>query len=135
MKRGNKSGLPELAFDWTQEQEIAENIYHAQKAGWPDTLKYDFQSDQAIRKEQRAWRRDAAMNTPGEEVPQLLSRDEYPFACTKEHHGTVRVGHVPPAQNSRQGGKVSAFLKAHQPTDGFRFAVRVINVPRITGQG
>jgi hypothetical protein len=125
----NNPGLAELVFDWNQEKEIAENIYHAQNAGWPSTLTYDFKNDETTRKQQRAWRRDAAMNTLGEEVPQLLSRDEYPFACTKEHHGTVWVGHVPPVQNSRQGGKVSAFLKAHGATDGFRFSVKVINVP------
>lgn len=122
--------LPELVFDWEQEREISENIYHAQKAGWPNVLTYDFVADQTIRKQQRMWRRDAAMNTPGEEVPNLLSRDEYPFACTKEHRGTVWVGHVPAIQNSRQGGKVSAFLKAHGATDGFKFLVRVVNVPR-----
>jgi hypothetical protein len=124
--------LPELVFDWARDREIAQNIWHAQKAGWPEILTYDYQRDVALRNQQRGWKRGVAMNTPGEEVPQILSRDEYPFACTKEHRGAVWVGHVPAVQNSRQGGQVSAFLPHYGAQDGFRFRVRVINVPPVT---
>jgi hypothetical protein len=39
-----------------------------------------------------------------QEVMHILSRDEYPFACTVEGGRASWVGHIPPGQNSAQGG-------------------------------
>lgn len=123
--------LPKLVFDWTDPaiREIAENIWHAQQAGWPRILTYDADRDAVLRRQGRTRKRRIALATAGEEVPRILSRDEYPFACTREHAGPVWVGHVPAAQNSLQGGLVSAFLGRHAATDGFRFEVAVVNRP------
>lgn len=123
---------PILDFDWSDEgiRQVAENIWQAQMAGWPKVLTYDLQADAVLRRQGRSLKRRGALETPGEEVPRLLSRDEYPFACTREHAGSVWVGHVPPAQNSRQGGMLAEFLRRHAATDGFRFEVRVVNRPK-----
>jgi hypothetical protein len=67
-------------------------------AGHPKVLTYNG-PDLAIRRSQR----NAAMHYEyqGEtfEIPHILSRDEYPFACTEEG-GPVWIGHIPAAQNS-----------------------------------
>ncbi len=145
--------LPVLEFDWYNEKirQIATNIYHAQQEGWPKVLTYDAERDAITRRRKR----NAAMvvtledvqGLPGAdwiakeieahgrlEIPTIRSidpnlnfpsRDEYPFACTKEHEGTAWIGHVSPKQNSLQGYMISAFLKQHAAEDGFRFEVRV----------
>jgi len=120
-----------LVFDWLDPaiREIADNIWHAQQAGWPRILTYDADRDVVLRRQGRTRKRRIALATPGEEVPRILSRDEYPFACTREHAGPVWVGHVPSAQNSLQGGLVSGFLARHGAVDGFQFEVLVVNRP------
>jgi hypothetical protein len=45
------------------------------------------------------------------EIPRILSRDEYPFACTVEGGGSSWVGHIPAVENSAQGGLIAAFLR------------------------
>ncbi|MGE5270454.1 MAG: NucA/NucB deoxyribonuclease domain-containing protein [Thiohalocapsa sp.] len=141
--------LPVLEFDGNKERTIAENIYHAQQAGWPKILTYDHEKDHNIRKQQAAWKRNEAMNTPGEEVPaissQKLHRDEYPFACTKEHNGSAWIGHAVAAENRSQGGQLRNFLEKHGAIQGatnslevskdgrsekvFKFIVEVKNWP------
>src|SRR5262249_50656767 len=64
------------------------------------------------------------------EIPHILSRDEYPFACTREGGGASFVGHIPGSENSAQGGLIAAFLRRNGITSGMRFVVRVINHPR-----
>ena len=139
---------------------IAANIYHAQMAGWPAVLTYDREHNDVERKKEMGVKRRSAMTVTLEDVQgvkgaewlakdiaengqlhvptirnadpalNLPSRDEYPFACTKEHRGKVWVGHVPPEQNSRQGNMINQFLKNHDARDGFAFAVKVVNFPK-----
>ena len=67
------------------------------------------------------------------EIPHILSRDEYPFACTVEGGG-VWVGHIPAAQNSAQGGLIAGFLRRHNIVANrgamSRFRVTVVNHPK-----
>lgn len=135
--------LPVLCFDWSdlRIQKVAENIYHALCAGWPDVLTYDLEND-TTDKRRRAMRGELIdpksldpfkfkVPTIRSDDPELNlpSRDEYPFACTKEHVGSVWIGHVPPEQNSLQGWMIRDFLLKQNATDGFRFRVRVCNRP------
>jgi hypothetical protein len=150
---------PVLVFDWNDEriQQIAKNIYHAQKAGWPAVLTYDVNKDAAARRHKRRSAMEITLDDvkglPGYEwlareiaehgrmkVPTIRnvnpdlsfpSRDEYPFACTREHTGKAWIGHVSPKQNSLQGYMIGAFLKENNAKDGFVFEVRVDNVPRM----
>ena len=123
---------PELIIDWRIYPRLADNIWHAQMAGHPKVLTYNG-PDLTIRRAQRK----AAMHYDHQgstfEIPHILSRDEYPFACTKEG-GAVWVGHIPAAQNSAQGGLIAAFLQRHHigasRGEQSKFAVKVINHPR-----
>ena len=122
---------PELVIDYKLHPNLADNIWHAQMAGWPRLLTYNG-PDQTETKENR----HSAMRFEHEganyRIPQVLSRDEYPFACTNEGGG-VHVGHIPAWQNSAQGGLISAFLRRHQVTGNrgelSKFLVTVINHP------
>jgi hypothetical protein len=119
---------PVLEIDWRTYRQLADNVWHAQMARHPKVLTYNG-PDMTLRRENRA----AAMHyeNAGErfEIPHILSRDEYPFACTLEG-GSGWVGHIPAAQNSAQGGLIAGFLRRHGITRGMRFEVRVINHPR-----
>jgi hypothetical protein len=110
---------------------MADNVWHAQNAGWPKVLTYNG-PDLTLR---RANRRAAMHYEHGGdryEIPHILSRDEYPFACTREG-GSGWVGHIPAAQNSAQGGLIAGFLRRHniRPDRGemSKFRVVVINHP------
>jgi hypothetical protein len=74
---------PELTIDLRSYPNLADNIWHAQMEGHPKVLTYNG-PDLAIRRAQR----NAAMHYEykGEtfEIPHILSRNEYPFACTEE---------------------------------------------------
>ena len=123
---------PVLEIDWQRYARLADNIWHAQMAGWPHVLTYNG-PDLVLRRAQR----HAALhyNYDGKvgEIPRILSRDEYPFACTVEG-GRAWVGHIPGPENSAQGGLIAAFLKRHQIMPGHgdasKFEVMVVNHPR-----
>jgi Deoxyribonuclease NucA/NucB len=123
---------PELIIDWQRYPQLADNIWNAQRAGWPRVLTYSG-PDVTFR---RAQRRDAMHFQHGGdsfEIPRILSRDEYPFACTLEG-GAGWVGHIPGRQNSAQGGLIAGFLRQHGLVAGrgemSKFLVTVINHPR-----
>ncbi|HTO72944.1 MAG TPA: NucA/NucB deoxyribonuclease domain-containing protein, partial [Gemmatimonadales bacterium] len=96
---------------------------------WPRILTYNG-PDLVLRRAQR----HAAMHFEDGgsvfEIPRILSRDEYPFACTVEG-GRSWVGHIPGKENSAQGGLIAAFLKRHHLMPGrgeaSKFMVTVIN--------
>ncbi|MGT2472027.1 hypothetical protein [Paraburkholderia terrae] len=120
-----KDELPVMVYDWLDEsiREIAENIWHAQKGGRPDVLTYLYRSD----KEKRHIRKMSL-----EDVPRILSRDEYPFASTLENEGRVWVGHASIAQQNAQRDLMNRFYRsngAYIKGTTFRFRVRVINFP------
>ena len=99
---------PVLEFDYRNASitALADTIWHAQMAGCPKILTYNG-PDVTLR---RATRRDAMHYDHGAgryEIPRILSRDEYPFACTLEGGRASWVGHVPGRENSVQGGMIA----------------------------
>lgn len=117
---------PVLIIDYLKYPLLAENIWQAQMAGHPRVLTYG--SDKKLN-------RKGAMHYEIDfvryEIPHLFSRDEYPFACCIEGGAASWVGHIPPHENSAQGGLIRAFLKRHSipPNHGekSKFEVRVTN--------
>ena len=103
---------PKLTFDAALHGDLADNVWNAQMAGHPKILTYAG-PDLTLR---RATRRDALHFEEGGlryEIPHILSRDEYPFACTLEGGAASWVGHIPGRENSAQGGLLAAFLRRH----------------------
>ncbi len=105
---------------------LVDNVWHAQMAGCPKILTYKGPNLSAAARAS-AMRFDVGAGV--EEIPHILSRDEYPFACTAEGGGASWVGHVPGHQNSVQGGKILAFLRQYNIAPGQRFIVQVVNHP------
>lgn len=54
------------------------------------------------------------------------SCDEYPFASTKEGGEGATVAWVPRAENSKQGGKMAAFLRENQVRSGDEYRVKAV---------
>lgn len=127
---------PVLEIDWNRNKELADNIWHAQMACCPTVLTY---SGPALSPQNRKDAMHFNLDGIRQEIMHILSRDEYPFACTLEGGGASWVGHIPARQNSSQGGLIAAFIRANaiQPciskkakdTEKSKFIVRVINHP------
>jgi Deoxyribonuclease NucA/NucB len=120
---------PILSFDWTKHPILADNIWQAQMAGHPKVLTYTG-PDLTIRKTARGAAMHFKHGGLEYEIPHVLSRDEYPFACTAEGGKASWVGHIPSAQNSAQGGLIAAFLKANDIRPQTKFIVKVKNHPK-----
>ena len=121
----NAVGLPVMVYDWLDPgiREIADNIWHAQMAGWPRVLTYVYRG--TARK--RAIRKESLRLVPG-----IQSRDEYPFASTLENEGSVWIGHACVAQQNAQRDLMNRFYRqqgAYAKGATLRFEVRVINHP------
>jgi hypothetical protein len=124
---------PTLIFDYARNRLLADNIWNAQMAGHPKVLTHSG-PDLMQRREARR----GAMHFEHEgglfEIPHILSRDEYPFACTLEGGRASWVGHIPPTENSAQGGLIAAFLRQNvvAPRRGemSKFLVRIVNHPK-----
>jgi hypothetical protein len=123
---------PVLEIDYEAYKELADNVWQAQRAGWPQVLTYNGPDMRQVHAAQR--RAVMRYEEAGfvHHIPRILSRDEYPFACTAEG-GKGWVGHIPPEQNSAQGGLLAAFLRRNQIAGGrgelSKFRVRVVNHP------
>ncbi len=127
---------PVLIIDWQQYNDLADNIWNAQMTGRARILTYMGPNmGKANRNEAMHFELDGVR----QEIMHLLSRDEYPFACTLEGGKASWVGHIPGRQNSAQGGLIAAFLRVngivgYVPGSGSakksKFEVRVINHPR-----
>jgi hypothetical protein len=113
---GAGGALPELKISRSKYPQLADNIENAQKAGHPNVLTHGGNA--------RANRKAA---TSG--VPQIknTTRDEYPFASSKEGGAGSWVGHVPGSQNSAQGGLISNFVQKNNIKPGDKY--RVVIVP------
>ncbi len=125
---------PTLLFDYGNPSipALADNIWHAQMAGCPKVLTYSG-PDVTIRRATRHAAMQYDDNGGTGEIPRILSRDEYPFACTLEGGGSSFVGHVPGRENSVQGGMIAAFLRKHEIVAGMgersKFIIAVVNHP------
>ena len=140
------ANFPVLIFDWKELPNIADNIWHAQMAGWERILTYrgplpNPESSGIRRKTMTYYVPNRATGSDDRcEVPVIRGheRDEYPFACTVEGSSpdgnrSVWVNPVPAWENNRQGRLIAAFIQAQNITaDGRnrRFEVRVVNHPR-----
>jgi hypothetical protein len=111
--------LPEVVFDYNRNPELVDNIWNAQKAGYPDVLTY---GGSGVIKANRSAATDAVQDIAG------LTKDEYPFASTREGGAESWVGHVPGLQQKSQGGILHKFYRTIGVGD--RFRVVVINHPR-----
>ena len=107
--------LPELIFDYNRYPELADNVWQAQRSGFPDVLTRGIPQS-------RAW-------LDAQRIPHTLSRDEYPFASTDEGGPESWVGHIPASQNSSQGGLITQFYGNNNIQLGDQFKVVVINHP------
>lgn len=114
--------IPVLEINALNYPNLAENIWHAQMAGHPRTL--TFGSNKKYNRKEAMTVRDEIFSG---QIPRILSRDEYPFACTKEGGAASWVGHIPPRENSAQGGLIAALIKRYDLKEGDSFEVRVIN--------
>ena len=123
---------PELIIDWHRNPLLADNIWHAQRAGHPKVLTYNG-SDTALRNAAMRYEHKGSTYEIPTIQSKVLQRDEYPFACTKEGGGGAWIGHIPSKQNSAQGGLISGFRKRHSIVAGrgeqSKFIVKVINHP------
>ncbi|MGF6600836.1 hypothetical protein P3T23_005575 [Paraburkholderia sp. GAS448] len=124
MKQDNEE-LPTMEYDWRDEsiRQIAENIWHAQMAGWPRVLTYVYRS----KSEKSSIRAESLRN-----IPRIQSRDEYPFASTLENEGSVWIGHASVSQQNAQRDLMNRFYqrnKAYVKGTTLKFRVRVINYP------
>lgn len=124
------SAYPVLSFDHEKYRELADNIWNAQMAGHPRVLTY---CGPLLKKDNRKEAMHYQVDSSRYRIPLILSRDEYPFACTLEGGRNAWVGHIPPMQNSAQGGLIANFIRENGivPVPGARckFEVRVINHP------
>lgn len=125
MAATNNADLPVMVYDWNDKaiREIAENIWHAQHAGWPEVLTYVPRPGT----EKRFIRRESLRG-----IPRIQSRDEYPFASTLENEGSVWIGHAPAEQQNAQGTLIHRFYSRHgayEKGTAFKFRVRVVNYP------
>jgi len=133
---------PVLEFNWKDLPEVADNIWQAQMAGWETILTYRGPLPEAVgglvRRHTMKYEAEGKQyRIPTLPKSKINSRDEYPFACTEEgaaKSGSRKpwVGHVPPHENSVQGGMIRAFILKHGITasgTNRKFEVRVINHP------
>ena len=129
----NDGTLPIMKFDYRELPRISEGIWHAQKAGWPRILTYDYVSDLVLRKRQAYAKRYENIRAAGVVFSRESSADEYPFASTVENAGSTFISNVPGQEQNRQGGLISAFYREHQQQilagKPFWFEVKVINAP------
>ncbi|HUD54610.1 MAG TPA: NucA/NucB deoxyribonuclease domain-containing protein [Terracidiphilus sp.] len=130
---------PVLIIDYNNKAiaEMADNIWNAQMACCPTILTY---CGPAFGKANRKEAMHFEVDNLRQEIMHILSRDEYPFACTLEGGASSWVGHIPGRQNSAQGGLLAGFLRREgilpcstfrdQNVERAKFEVRVINHPK-----
>jgi hypothetical protein len=123
---------PIFEIDWNKHPQLADNIWHAQKAGHPNILT---RCDLAIKIANRSVVMDYEVGSQQYRVPTTspLDRDEYPFACTLEGGGGAWIGHVHYSQNRAMGSPLWQFFKANgiepYPSPNSKFKVRILNHP------
>jgi hypothetical protein len=117
---------PVIVFDHQFLPNITENIWNAQQAGYPNILHYNGGSPFSDPN------RDDAMadhDQGGVRIKAPLSRDEYPFASTREGGDGAWVGIVPLQENRLQGLYLGRFYQLNQLGIGDPFGVVTTNYP------
>lgn len=128
---------PVLEIDWNRNEELADNIWQAQMACCPIVLTY---CGPALGTQNRKGAMHFDLDGVRQEIMHILSRDEYPFACTLEGGGASWVGHIPGRQNSSQGGLIANFIRRNgilpsasnnaPNVEKSKFIVQVTNHPK-----
>lgn len=154
----NDGSLPVMTYDYTELPQTSENIWHAQKAGWPVILTYDGRGalesggvESSVSRRKRIGQKrqdnleDIDAGTMGRfRLPSSMAvwRDEYPFASTVENAGSTWVGHCDAGEQRSQARLIGDFYRRHgaltyQSQHGrpFWFEVRVLNMPQETKRG
>jgi len=106
------SAVPSMRVSASKYPELSQNILNAQRAGHPSTLTHGGNA---------AANRAAAL----EGVPNVrgLSRDEYPFASSREGGAGSWVGHIPASQQQSQGGMLKNFIQKNNIRPGDQYNV------------
>jgi hypothetical protein len=129
----NDGSLPIMHYDYRELPRISEGIWHAQMAGWPRILTYDYVSDAQRRRRLVGGKRYENIRKSGVVYSRDSSADEYPFASTVENAGSTFISNVPGHEQHRQGGLISAFYQRHHDLirsgKPFWFEVKVIHGP------
>jgi hypothetical protein len=132
----NNGQLPVMEYDWKIMPFTCENIWHAQLAGWPRILTYDYVADTMLRSQIKNHKRYQNLDASGVISIEGQWRDEYPFASTVENGGSTFVGHASEAEQRAQGRLIAAFYRNHHAASHsalkggrFFFEVKVINHP------
>lgn len=127
---------PVLEIDWYRNKELADNIWHAQMAGFPTVLTY---CGPALGVQNRRDAMHFDLDGIKQEVLHILSRDEYPFACTLEGGAPAglaiyrRNKTLPRVDSSqlyiRAEGIQPCGSRSVKNAEKSKFVVRVINHP------
>jgi hypothetical protein len=135
----NKGQLPVMKYDWKLMPRTCENIWHAQLAGWPRILTYDYVADTTLKRRLMSHKRYHSLDAAGVIAWPGHWRDEYPFASTVENGGSVFVGHAPIAEQIAQGVLIRKFyteemaaIHSAKTGNSFFFEVKVLNIPAAT---
>ena len=112
------SRIPTVQFSRSRAPNIAANIDEAVEAGAPVTL------TRATAAERNANRRAALQGQQA--APAGQSLDEYPFACTAQGGSGACVRAVPIAEQSYQGGVLSAAFRHQRIEVGDEFLVVLV---------
>ena len=126
--------MPVMIYDWNDGtiREVAENIWHAQSAGYADELTYLYRN----RAGKRKIRNENMKGIPGDSLPvnhpNKTSLDEYLFASTLQNEGSVWIGKAKISHQNAQRDLMNKFYRennAYLKGTTLRFKVKVVNHP------
>jgi hypothetical protein len=124
--RGRQRRIPVFVVDAERMPHIAAHILFAWKMSPPKPRLLH----RASARQGRANRRLACADFPPPVQPDDPECDEYPFATTREGGRGASIAPVPPVENRRQGGALSAFYAKERVRVGDRFLVVVKGDPK-----
>lgn len=125
-ERGRQRKIPVFVVDASRMPHVAAHIQFAWKLSPPKPRLLH----RASARQGRANRRVACADFPPPVQPDDPECDEYPFATTHEGGRDASIAPVPPVENRRQGGALSAFYAKERVRVGDEFLVRVKGDPK-----
>ena len=124
--RGRQRRIPVFVVDAERMPHIAAHILFAWKMSPPKPSLLH----RASARQGRGNRRLACADFPPPVQPDDPECDEYPFATTREGGRGASIAPVPPVENRRQGGALSAFYAKERVRVGDPFLVVVKGDPK-----
>lgn len=125
-ERGRQRKIPVFVVDAKRMPHVAAHIQFAWKLSPPKPRLLH----RADALQGRANRRVACADAPPPVQPDDPECDEFPFATTLEGGRGASIAPVPPVENRRQGGALSAFYRKEGVRVGDPFQVRVKGDPK-----